>query len=95
MPIHTRTPASVVSAVSVTPVATVVPGAADRRRRHQGQSGQRVALQASAVAIIEAEPQREVLHSVVIDVDPELVERFRVKAGGGNVTGESVRCRRS
>ena len=53
-----------------------------------GQSGQRVALQASAVAIIEAEPQREVLHSVVVDVDPELVERFRVKAGGGNVTGD-------
>ena len=53
-----------------------------------GQSGQRVALQASAVAIIEAEPQREVLHGVVVDVDLELVERFRVKAGGGNVTGE-------
>jgi hypothetical protein len=34
------------------------------------------------------EPQREVLHSVAVDVDPELVERFRVKAGGGNVTGE-------
>ena len=52
------------------------------------QAGQRVALQASAVAIIEAEPQRQILHSVVVDVDLELVERFGVKAGGGNVTGE-------
>ena len=47
------------------------------------QAGQRVALEASTVAIIEAEPQREVLHSVVVDVDLELVERFGVKAGGG------------
>jgi len=72
MPIHTRTPALVVSAVSVTPVATVVPGACGIGGVDAGQSGQRVALQASAVAIIEAEPQREVLQSVVVDVHQSL-----------------------